>query len=92
MEVAAELNCTPRTIYRDLESLQSRLGAPLVREDDGDGSRWKMMDGTRWRVRLDATPAELVGLLVAESAVAPLAQTSYGHGLATLAALTPKAG
>jgi len=87
-ELAAELNCTPRTIYRDLEALQRRLGAPLVQESDEDEGtpRWKMMDGTRWRVRLEVTAPELLGLLAAERVGSPLAGTAYGSGLATLAA------
>lgn len=88
-DLASELNCTPRTIYRDLAALGERLGAPLVREDDedvGGPGRWKLVDGTRWRVKVDFTPAELLGLLAAERAGSPLAGTSYGAGIATLAA------
>ena len=88
-ELAAEFNCTPRTIYRDLGALQHRLGAPLVQEPSAEGGaeqRWRMMDGTRWRVPLEVTPAELLGLLAAEQVSSPLAGTAYGEGLATLAA------
>lgn len=86
-ELAAELNCTPRTIYRDLEALQRTIGAPLVQEsDDVEGARrWRMMDGTRWRMRIEATAPELLGLLVAEKMTSPLAGTAYGTGLTTLA-------
>lgn len=88
VELAAELNCTPRTIYRDLEALQRVLGAPLVQDDDagGEGKRWKMMEGKRWRVPFDATASELLGLLAAQKVMSPLAGTSYGRGLETLAA------
>lgn len=88
-ELAAELNCTPRTIYRDLEALERQLGAPLVHEESDDaegGRRWKMMDGTRWKVKLEVTAPELLGLLAAEKIASPLAGTAYGSGLATLAA------
>lgn len=89
-ELAAELNCTPRTIYRDLEAIGSKLGVPLTsdRPDAGPGSaaRWRMMEDSRWRTPLEFTPSELLSVLAAEKLLAPLAGTPYGAGLRTLIA------
>src|SRR3954447_20246078 len=66
-ELAAEFNCDPRTIYRDVLALE-RLGVPIVQDrEEGAGaavaSRWKILDG--WRLRaptLEATPGDLLAL------------------------------
>ena len=87
-ELAGEFNCTPRTVYRDLVALQDRLGVPLVcdRDDDADATRWKLMDGARYRASLEVTPAELLALMAASRMMAPFAATPYGAGLTSLLA------
>ena len=87
-ELAAEFNCTPRTVYRDLAALQERLGQPVVcdRTGEADTTRWRLMDGARYRANLEVTPAELVALMAASRMMAPLAGTPYGAGLASLIA------
>lgn len=83
-ELAEEFNCTPRTIYRDLKALEDRLGVPLVCEKEEDRTRWKLMDGARYRAALDFTPAELLSLATAERFVEPLSGTAYAAALKTL--------
>lgn len=87
-ELAAEFNCTPRTIYRDLAALQERLGAPLVtdRDDGADATRWRLIDGSRVRANLDVTPSELLAVMAAARMMAPLAATPYAAGLTSLLA------
>ena len=90
-ELARDFNCTPRTIYRDLVALQERVGAPLVCDrDEGEpsnvASRWKLMDGKRFRSSLEFTPSELLALVAAEELMAPLLATSFGAGVKTLRA------
>lgn len=41
--LASQLNCSPRTIQRDLNVLESELGAPLV---EAPGRRWKLIPGS----------------------------------------------
>lgn len=90
-ELARDFNCTPRTIYRDLVALQEQLGAAVVCDrDEGEpsnvSSRWKLMDGKRYRSSLEFTPSELLAILAAEGLMAPLSGTPYGAGMKTLRA------
>src|SRR5438309_554486 len=87
-DLAREFGCTERTIYRDLQSIQTKVGAPLV-DEHGDGGevRWKLMEGSRFRAApIEFTPSELIALAAAGRLMAPLAETPYGAGLKTLQA------
>ncbi|HVO29531.1 MAG TPA: transcriptional regulator, partial [bacterium] len=88
-ELADEFSCTRRTIYRDFEQIESWLGAPLVREGEDDehaGTRWRLLDGTKFRPAIEFAPSELLSLLAASELLKPLAATPWGLGLSTLQA------
>ncbi|MFP3870891.1 MAG: helix-turn-helix transcriptional regulator [Syntrophobacteria bacterium] len=48
-EVARELNCVRRTVYRYLEILQE-AGFPIYTERDGRASRWAFIDTFRFHL------------------------------------------
>ncbi len=83
-ELAREMNCTPRTIYRDLKAMEGWLGAPLTTDKDENDTRWKLMEGNRFRLPLAFTPAELLSLATAERFLDPLNATSFAQALKTL--------
>jgi predicted DNA-binding transcriptional regulator YafY len=60
-ELAAEMGCHRRTVYRDLEALQVG-GFPLYTEETDAGPRWKMLDAGRRAVPLPLDLTELMAL------------------------------
>ena len=85
-ELAEEFHCSVRTIWRDFAAIESWLGAPVVSSGGTDDhrSRWRLMDGAKYRPAIEFAPSELLALLAASELLAPLAATPWGAGLATL--------
>jgi predicted DNA-binding transcriptional regulator YafY len=73
-EVAQELEIGRRTIYRDLVVLQDS-GFPLVNDQDGRRTRWKIQETYRHRLQLALTWHELFALVTAQDALASLGGT-----------------
>jgi predicted DNA-binding transcriptional regulator YafY len=73
-EVARELEIGRRTIYRDLEVLQES-GFPLVNDQDGRKTRWKIDEDYRHRLHLALNWHELFALVTATDALAGLRGT-----------------
>jgi predicted DNA-binding transcriptional regulator YafY len=73
-EVARELEIGRRTIYRDLEVLQES-GFPLVNDQDGRKTRWKIQEDYRHRLHLALTWHEMFALVTAQQALASLSGT-----------------
>ncbi|MFE3031505.1 helix-turn-helix transcriptional regulator [Streptomyces canus] len=92
-QLAAELEVSVRTVYRDLEAL-SAAGVPVV-ASGGPGGGCRLMEG--WRSPLLGISAEeATALLAAASASGPLERTALGDALAQarlkLLAALPAAG
>ena len=82
-EAAREFNCSPRTIYRDLEQLQE-AAFPLYRDEGGDlGGAWKLVDGFRYRHQIPLSHDELCALWLAQSALLSLEGTVFAEGAAS---------
>jgi len=61
-ELARQEDCSPRTIYRDLDTLQ-KAGFPLyVDKEDGGRAVWKFVDGYRLHTPIPFAPDELMAL------------------------------
>jgi predicted DNA-binding transcriptional regulator YafY len=78
-EAARELECTRRTIYRDLEALQA-AGYPL----HAVGARWRLMEHFRRQHKLPITHEELGALWVAREALEALDGTAFAAGARSL--------
>jgi proteasome accessory factor B len=78
-EAARELGCTPRTTYRDLETLQA-VGYPLVQEQEDGAVRWRVMEQFRRQHRLPFTHEELTALWMAREALQALDGTPFALG------------
>ncbi|MBM3300546.1 MAG: YafY family transcriptional regulator, partial [Deltaproteobacteria bacterium] len=61
VEIAAELDVQPRTVYRDLEALQE-AGFPLYADKSEKSSYWKIMEGFKTSFPLPFTTTELMSL------------------------------
>src|SRR5579859_3538712 len=90
-QLAEEFETNIRTIYRDLEHIQERLGAPLVGgNEDGEGegaARWHLMEGSRFKpAPVVFTPSEWVALAAATRLMEALLETPSGQCLKTLQA------
>src|SRR6266536_6337510 len=69
---ARELDCTARTIWRDLQVLQA-AGFPIYDERMADGRRsvWRVEDGFKRRLPLKLTLGELAALLMSRDVLGP---------------------
>lgn len=66
-----------RTLRRDLAALES-VGFPLVTEQIGGRTRWKLLDGFRRLPALGFAPSELMALVFSRDLLRPL-QGTYIH-------------
>lgn len=76
---AQQLECTTRTIYRDLEGLQ-RTGFPLVQEQKGKQVRWRLMDGYKRQLSVQLSAQEAVALVAGERFLAAMEGSAFHHG------------
>jgi predicted DNA-binding transcriptional regulator YafY len=60
-DIARELNCHPRTVYRDLDALQS-AGFPMYTERVDGKSLWSLLDTVRRHFPIPFTLTELMAL------------------------------
>jgi predicted DNA-binding transcriptional regulator YafY len=60
-ELAGEENCSPRTIYRDLEALQY-AGFPIMTEKEDQKTFWKFVDGYRHNIPVQFSIDELMAM------------------------------
>ncbi len=60
-QLAAEEDCHPRTIWRDLAAIQS-AGFPLYSEKDGSESRYCFVEGYKFHLPVPFTVTELMSL------------------------------
>ena len=60
-ELAAQEDCSPRTIWRDLAAIQD-AGFPLYSEKDGHKSHWGFVEGYRFQLPVPFSVTELMSL------------------------------
>lgn len=82
-ELAGRLECTKRTILRDLDILQ-QAGFPINFEQREFGRKfWKLTQGFIESEKLALSITEMLSLFLSQRLLAPLAGTQFGDGLAT---------
>ena len=82
-ELAERLECTKRTVQRDLNVLQ-QSGFPVSFEQRDFGKRfWKLAPQFIERQELMLTVTEMLSLFLSRQILSPLAGTQFGDGLAT---------
>lgn len=82
-ELADILNCHRRTVYRDLEALQS-AGFPLY-SDQADGrARWHLIESARQAIPIPFSMTELMALYFSRDWLRALENTVFHDALASL--------
>jgi len=84
VQLAEEVECTLRTVYRDLEALQA-AGFPVYNERDDDGrSLWQLSDAVKKQTPLPLSMPELMALYFCSDMVKTLPDTVFHESLASL--------
>ena len=82
-ELAKRLECSKRTVQRDLNILQ-QAGFPISYEQRDFGKRfWKLTPRFIQREKLMLSVTEIISLFLSRQILAPLAGTQFGDGLAS---------
>jgi predicted DNA-binding transcriptional regulator YafY len=83
-DAARDLECTIRTIWRDLDALQ-KAGFPLYTERAADGNRgiWRVTEDFKRALPLKLTLAELASLLMSRHLLSPLGLSVLGPEVAS---------
>jgi predicted DNA-binding transcriptional regulator YafY len=87
-QVAEELECTVRTVYRDLKVLENS-GVPIYQERRGRAARWRVVDGYKRRLSVTLSWPEMVALLLGRDAAGVLAPAAES-AVAKVAEAAPK--
>ncbi len=82
-ELAEELDCHSRTVYRDLEALQS-AGFPLVTQPDGKRIYWSILDAGKHQLPLPLNLTELMALYFSRNMLKVLQGTAIYDSLTDL--------
>jgi len=82
-ELARELECHIRTVYRDLEALQT-AGFPFYNEQAGKQSYWSLMDTAKRKIPLPLDLTELMALYFSRDMMKILKDTIFYDSLETL--------
>jgi predicted DNA-binding transcriptional regulator YafY len=83
-DASRELQCTIRTIWRDLDALQ-KAGFPLFTERAADGNRgvWRVTEAFKRALPLKLTLGELAVLLMSRHLPSPLGLSVLGPEVAS---------
>jgi predicted DNA-binding transcriptional regulator YafY len=83
-DASRELECTIRTIWRDLDALQ-KAGFPLYTERAADGNRgvWRVTEDFKRALPLKLTLGELAALLMSRHILSPLGLSVLGPEVAS---------
>jgi predicted DNA-binding transcriptional regulator YafY len=79
-ELAARLGCVERTVWRDLQVLETG-GVPLTNERDGRHARWFLADGHTRSLGIPFTHEELLTLHFGRHLLQPLEGTVFAEAL-----------
>jgi predicted DNA-binding transcriptional regulator YafY len=82
-QLAAQLECHPRTAYRDLEALEA-AGFPLYTEQQSGKTFWSMLDGHRQQMPLPLSLTELMALYFSRNMLKILKGTAIFDSLTQL--------
>ena len=82
-QLACELDCHSRTVYRDLEALQA-AGFPLYTEQAGGKSLWSILDANQNRMPLPLNLTELMALYFSRNMLKVLKGTAIYDSLVGL--------
>lgn len=82
-ELAGELGCHQRTVYRDLEALQM-AGFPLYTEQVAGKTKWSLLDTWKHQMPLPLTLTELMALYFSRNMLKVLDGTALYESLSTL--------
>lgn len=81
-EIANRLECTKRTVQRDLDVLTDLFPISFERRDHGK-KFWKITGSVVESDRLQLTMTEMISLFLSQQLLLPLAGTQFGDGLRT---------
>ena len=82
-DLAQDMGCHPRTVYRDLEALQA-AGFPFYNEQIGKTSRWSLMDSAKRQIPIPLDLTELMALYFSRDMMKMLKDTIFYDSLETL--------
>lgn len=82
-ELAGNLGCHSRTVYRDLEALQ-QAGFPVYTHREETHSRWRLLDSARDPVPVPFRLTELIALYFGRDMIRPLRGTPFFDAMETL--------
>jgi len=82
-ELAEVIGCNSRTVYRDLEALQS-AGFPLFTEQIGKNSFWSLVESAKRQIPIPLSLAELMALYFSRDMMKILKNTVFYDSLESL--------
>ena len=82
-DIARDLNCHPRTVYRDLDALQS-AGFPMYTERVDGKSLWSLLDTVKHHFPIPFTLTELMALHFSRDVLKVLEGTVFYDSLESL--------
>ena len=82
-DLARELECNARTIYRDLEALQI-AGFPIYTEKEGKKSLWSLLDTVKHQIPVPFSLPELMALYFSEDMLKVFRGTMFHDSLESL--------
>ncbi len=82
-DIAAHLECHPRTVYRDLEALQVG-GFPLYNERVDNRNLWSLLDTVKQQIPVPCSLTELMALYFSRDMIKALQNTVFHDALDTL--------
>jgi len=82
-DLAADLDCHPRTVYRDLEALQA-AGFPIYNERVNGTGFWSLLESARKPIPVPFSLSELMALYFSRDAIKALKETVFYDSLESL--------
>jgi predicted DNA-binding transcriptional regulator YafY len=95
-DLSHDLDCHPRTVYRDLEALEV-AGFPVYTEKSGGKNYWHILDAAKQHIPVPFSLPELIALYFSRHLLQVVKDTVYDEALSSLfqkvkTTLTPRYG